>query len=144
MNSKSHKMIDFKKVLVLALDALSLVIFIFARKITEIMMRSLSPCGIFSSFGIKCLTCGGTRCVNALSRGEVMEAFGYNSFVPLALIALFFILLLMNMAWLRRALWAETLLKKLCNLKLVTILSIIVALYAFGRNVIPIIIEISQ
>ena len=107
-------------------------------------MRSLSPCGIFRTFGIKCLTCGGTRCVNALSRGEISEAFTYNAFVPLAIIALIFILLLMNIAWIWRASWAETFLKKLCNLKLVTILSVVVALYALGRNVIPILVKIIQ
>jgi hypothetical protein len=35
-------------------------------------------CGFKSTFGIPCVSCGGTRSAKALSRGRVVEALGFN------------------------------------------------------------------
>ena len=135
----SYKNEKWKKAFVFALDFAALFVFIFAGRITAWMMREISPCGIYEKWGIKCLTCGGTRCVNALSRGEIAEAFGYNAYVPVAIVVTSVLIILLNLAWVLRMEKTEVFLKKLCDLKLVAVISIITALYIFFRNVIPII-----
>ena len=78
MFSKSQK---WKKPLVFFLDFSFVFLSVFSGKITTLMMENLEGCKMYEKFGIKCLTCGGTRCVNAIANGKIKEAFLYNSFV---------------------------------------------------------------
>ncbi len=43
-------------------------------------------CGFKSTFGIPCVSCGGTRSIKALSRGRIIEALRFN---PAAVIGAF-------------------------------------------------------
>ena len=52
--------------------------------------RGISPGCVFRrSTGISCPGCGGTRSFCALLQGDILQAFRYNFFLPLMLIALF-------------------------------------------------------
>ncbi len=134
MFSKSQK---WKKPLVLFLDFSFVFLSVFSGKITSLMMENLEGCKMYEKFGIKCLTCGGTRCVNALSNGKIKEAFLYNSFVPVALILIFIVLILMNGSWIFGIERIDNVLKKLCSIKTVVICCSFVFLYMLLRNLYP-------
>lgn len=127
----------WKKPFALALDVFLVLLAVFSGKITELMANNLEGCWLYTRFGMKCLVCGGTRCVNALSRGEIAEAFGYNSFVIIFGVILFFVLILLNVAWVFRSEKAEYVLKKLCNVKVAVICAISASLYVIVRNFYP-------
>jgi hypothetical protein len=126
---------NFKKTLVIFLDFLFIFLSVFSGKITSLMMENLEGCEAFEKFGIKCLTCGGTRCVNALANGRIKEAFLYNSFVPVALAFLLFVLVMMNASWIFNVEKSENLLKKLCDVKFAVFASVLILLYIVLRNV---------
>ncbi|MBO7253821.1 MAG: DUF2752 domain-containing protein [Clostridia bacterium] len=134
MVSKGQK---WKKPLVLFLDFLFVFLSVFSGKITSLMMENLEGCKMYEKFGIKCLTCGGTRCVNAIANGKIKEAFLYNSFVPVALILIFLVLLLMNVSWIFDIQRVENVLKKLCCIKTVVICCSFVLIYMLFRNLYP-------
>ncbi len=134
MVSKGQKL---KKPLVLFLDFLFVFLSVFSGKITSLMMENLEGCKMYEKFGIKCLTCGGTRCVNAIANGKIKEAFLYNSFVPVALILIFLVLLMMNVSWIFDIQRVENVLKKLCCIKTVVICCSFVLIYMLFRNLYP-------
>lgn len=55
------------------------------------------PCSLREVTGLPCLACGGTRSVQALASGEVMEALRFNPLV--------FVGVCVAAVWLARALW---------------------------------------
>ena len=118
-----------KKILVLVVDTVFLCLCVFSRCLSQLMIDGLGGCRFYEIYGIKCLTCGGTRCVNAL----------YNAFVPVALVLLAFALVLLNVAWLFGNKKAGEVLSRLCNLKLLFAGCIITALYVLFRNILPVI-----
>ncbi len=135
---------NWKKALVLFLDFSFIFLAVFSGKITSWMMENLEGCEAFEKFGIKCLTCGGTRCVNALANGRIKEAFFYNSFVPVALAFLLFVLIMMNASWIFHVEKTDKFLKKLCNMKFVAISCALTLFYMIFRNVYPIIFVLVQ
>jgi len=134
MFSKSQK---WKKPLVFFLDFSFVFLSVFSGKITTLMMENLEGCKMYEKFGIKCLTCGGTRCVNAIANGKIKEAFLYNSFVPVALILIFLVLLMMNAGWIFGVERVDNILKKLCSIKTVVICCSFVLIYMLLRNLYP-------
>ncbi len=128
-----------KKILVLAIDTVFFGLCVFSKWLSQLMIDGLGGCRFYEIYGIKCLTCGGTRCVNALSQGRILEAFSYNAFVPVALVLLAFSLVLLNVAWLFGNKKAGEVLSRLCNLKLLFAGCIITALYVLCRNILPVI-----
>ncbi len=132
----------WKIALAVSLDLLFVSVSLFSRKITEMMMSRLGDCEIYKKLGIKCLTCGGTRCVNALSRGQIFEAFSYNAFVPVLLFALLVLLVLLNASWIFHSEKAKNFLLRLCNIKLVAVTGGIVLAYLLGRNILPVLYKI--
>ncbi|MBE6649244.1 MAG: DUF2752 domain-containing protein [Ruminococcaceae bacterium] len=127
-----------KKILVLLLDFVFLALCFSARWLSQLMIDELNGCKLYEIFGIKCLTCGGTRCVNAMFSGNLKDAFSYNAFVPIAFVLAIFALFLCNAAWVFQKEKAKEIIFRLCNLKLLTVIVIITAGYMFGRNVLEI------
>ena len=137
MNTQHQK---WKKPLVIFLDVSFVLLSVFSGKISSMMIDDLEGCRIFENLGIKCLTCGGTRCVNALAGGRIKEAFFYNSFVPVALTAVFIILMLMSASWIFNVRKAEVVLQKLCRVRTAVVISVFVFFYLVLRNLYPILL----
>lgn len=138
------KKTDKNKILIVAIDCMILAVCFFAKDLSEIMMKNLRPCGVYKTFGIKCLTCGGTRCVNALFSGKIKEAFAYNSYVVMAGIVLFIVLVLVNAGWVFEKEKARRIVVKLCCVKTVVILGVLTLTFMLGRNLYPVFLYLAN
>ena len=126
-----------KRIVVASLDAVVLIICLLAKKLSVLMIEHLKGCPVFEKLGIKCLTCGGTRCVNALFDGRIKEALAYNSFVVILGIFLLALLFVFNLGWGFGVEKAEDVLKKICTLKLVLGWCFVGVLFMLLRNILP-------
>ena len=127
----------WKKPFVLILDLAFVLFSLFCGKMTEFMLDNFGDCLLYSTVGLKCVGCGGTHCINALSKGMIVEAFRYNSFVVISGIILVLVLILMNLAWVFKSEKANLALRKLCNVKLAIVFAVLLVAYSIGRNVSP-------
>lgn len=63
----------------------------------------LPRCPMAQSFHIPCPTCGGTRALTALGRGEVLQAFYLNPLITLSVFAAFALCAIVGLSGLRRS-----------------------------------------
>lgn len=64
---------------------LAVVIFSVRQKLVW-LSRFFPECYFYKSTGYLCPACGNTRCIKALFKGHIVEAFGYNITVPMLII----------------------------------------------------------
>lgn len=60
---------------------------------------NLPECYIYNKFNILCPSCGGTRCIKSLFKGDIIEAFKYNKvyFITIAYIIILNIVIIINL-----------------------------------------------
>ncbi len=124
-----------KLIVALLLDFLFLFFLVFGERLSTCMLDNLSDCLYYKILGIKCLTCGGTHCVNALLRGNISEAFTYNSYVPIFLLFFIFYLFLVNSGWIFGLSWSRKVISKMCSASFVLTVTGISFGYIALRNI---------
>lgn len=124
-----------KLIVALLLDFLFLCFLVFGERLSTYMLNDLSDCLYYKVLGIKCLTCGGTHCVNALLRGNISEAFAYNSYVPIFILFFIFYLFLTNSGWIFGVSWSRKVISKMNSTSFVLTMTGICFGYIILRNV---------
>ncbi len=82
-----------KKVLIL--DGVLLIFLLLSAPIFRLMFRFLPDCP-FAAMGFLCPSCGGTRCLRFLLRGQFADAFWMNPFIFLTAVYLLAALIFLN------------------------------------------------
>ena len=118
-----------RKYILLAGDVLLIPGLIFCEWLTDRMLSVSSVC-MWTYFGGKCITCGGTHFVNTLLNGRIMEAFCHNEF-------------LLNLYWVFGVEFAKKILKKIYNIPVLIITVSVMLLFLFVRNI-PAFINITK
>lgn len=59
-------------------------------------IKLIPKCWIYETTGIMCLSCGGTRCIENILKGNLLHAFYYNSVIFIGI----FYLLILNIVYL--------------------------------------------
>jgi hypothetical protein len=84
----------------IAAAALLLTLFLVAAAARIALERNLAwPCPVYSIFHVPCPSCGTTRALSALSRGDFLAAFRFNPLAMMAIPAGFFLLFFRNRKW---------------------------------------------
>ena len=66
---------------ILLLDGLALLLVLIGRALTGWMIeKEITPC-IYLQKGFLCPACGGTRCVDHLLKGDLLQAFQMNPYI---------------------------------------------------------------
>lgn len=129
MNASSFKSI---RVLIAVAAPLAATAIILSRDRWLAFKQFLPECAFHKVTGYLCPACGNTRCVECLIHGQLLRAFGYNITIPILLLVLF-------------AVYAENMFTVLGkrveilprNACFWWVLGVIIFLYYFLRNFIP-------
>ena len=84
-----------KKIFVICLDAAVVLLALAAGPLTRMMIRLLPDC-LVMRLGFLCPACGGTRCVQYLFSGRVVQAYQINPYIFLTAVYLAILLLVVN------------------------------------------------
>lgn len=80
------KMKKIKVIIIEIFIIISIYIFVNSEGI-----KIIPKCWIYENTGIMCLSCGGTRCIENIFKGNLIQAFYYNSMI---FIGIFYLLIL--------------------------------------------------
>lgn len=101
--------------LIFALDVTVPFTVYFSKWLSERMLASNNPC-LWTKYGLRCGTCGGTHCVNAFASGNWGEAFAWNPIVFAGICYAGISLLFINIAVFGQSKCAMKILKKMYSL----------------------------
>ena len=87
------------RIIIIALDALLLIVVWKLKAILGFMLRSASECMLLED-GIICPACGGTRCAYHFASGNFLTAFSYHPVLFCIIIYLMILLILWNLDFL--------------------------------------------
>lgn len=121
-------------VTVCIVDFLAVALAFLLRPVTRIMFDSLPDC-VFARMGFLCPSCGGTRCINQLSRGRLVEAFMYNPCVFLMVVYMLLILVVANLGYLFNVSMARKIFKAITNYKVIITIAVCYAVFGIIRNI---------
>ena len=133
---------NIRKWLILAGDVLLIPGLFFCEWLTDRMLSISSPC-MWTYFGGKCITCGGTHFVNTLLNGQIVEAFFHNELLFVITLVLAVSLVFLNLYWLFDVQFAKKVLLKIYNIPVLIITVSVTLLFLFVRNI-PAFINIAK
>lgn len=87
--------IKYRKPIVSIIDIAIIPAGLFFKWLAGAMLSTNRPCS-WTLFGLQCATCGGTRCVNYLLHGNIVEAFTMNPFIFCCILYAVVSLILLN------------------------------------------------
>lgn len=136
------KMKKHKKLITIISDLLLIPAGFICEKLTDLMLTTNEPCQ-WVRMGGKCAACGGTHFVNSLLNGHIVEAFNHNQYLFLLVIYFAVTVVLLNLVFLFDKKLPLKILKHMYNIPAVLILSGLLFLFIFLRNI-PLWIKISE
>lgn len=92
-----EKVVRYRKPLVLTVDIAIIPAIFFLKWLAGFMLSTDRPCS-WTLMGLQCATCGGTRCVNFLLQGNLVDAFLMNPFIFCCIVYAVASLILLNIA----------------------------------------------
>ena len=107
---------------------------IFCRWLSDQMLSVESVC-LWTIYGGKCLTCGGTHFVNSLLKGHIIDAFHHNQLLFGALIVFLIILVLLHLSWIFKVRFAKKVLSLPFFLSLIVLGGVSTVLFFLIRNI---------
>lgn len=113
----------------LLLDLALIALGLAAAPCAKWMLDVLPDCYI-AQMGLPCPSCGGTRAVAALCRGDVVTAWGFHPAVVLVVLYVIVLLVVLHLEVLFRLAWARFL--RVCMTDYRTIIGLAVAFVLFG------------
>ena len=125
---------------VVLLDLLILPGIWLGRLAVEGMFRRGKPC-LWTLFGAKCGTCGGTHCIQSFLYGRVLEAFRWNPIVFCWILFAIATLVLLNALVLLRQRWAGKVLKVMWSMEALYVAVGSYLLFILLRNV-PLLLKV--
>lgn len=121
-----------KRILILAADAAAALCAVLCRWVAGEMIRWLPDC-VFSSYGITCPACGGTRCIMELLSGHWGAAFRLH---PVVFCLCFYLAaagVLLNIGYLIPRPGCQRVGKAMLGVRAIILLSVIYALFGITR-----------
>ncbi len=115
------------------MDATLLYVVLHLKLFTTLMSKYLPDC-IFLKHGILCPSCGGTRCIYSLVKGDITGALKYNFMIFLAVIYIILIIAVLNLQYLFGFKKISVLSKSLTNPKVLIFFALSYGLYGIYRN----------
>lgn len=119
--------------LLLLLDGALLVLACLVRPLASWMLDAWPDCYI-AQRGMLCPSCGGTRAVAALCRGDVVAAWGFNAFVVLLAVYMLVLLVALHLEVLFRRNGARVLRARMTDYRTVILLGAAFGLFGILRN----------
>lgn len=123
-----------QKWLVLLADVALLTLVLLAPSLSQWMLDQWEDCPV-AEMGWLCPSCGGTRCVQALSQGHIGQALQSNWYVCLLLVYGCIWMGMVNLAALFRIEWAKRMATWMCKPWILATLFSGFALFGVLRNV---------
>lgn len=130
--SDKKKTFSKKSLWVLLLDLTLLLFALFGKYLVQFMKGSLSKC-IFNANGFKCPSCGGTRCVESILKGDFISAFWYNQYFFFLFIYIAIGIIALNAGYVFKLKPAEKVSDFLFNYKAVIVLAILIVPFSLLR-----------
>ncbi len=128
------KLLKYKIVFLLICDVLLIPGLIFCEWLSDQMLAQSGVC-VWTLLGIQCLTCGGTRLVNSLLNGHILQAFSYNPFIFLIAVLLAVSYILLHLWWIGKLPFAGKILKKVYSIPGLLIFATGCAYFLVLRNI---------
>ncbi len=117
----------------LLLDGALLVLACLVRPLASWMLDAWPDCYI-AQRGMQCPSCGGTRAVAALCRGDVVVAWGFNAFVVLLALYVLILVMVLHLEVLFRLNWARAVRIRMTDYRTVILLGAAFGLFGILRN----------
>jgi len=121
------------------MDLLILPGMLAAKLLLKLMFRQGKPC-LWTFFGAKCATCGGTHCVQSFLEGRFLEALEWNPLVFCWILFAIATVLLLNVRVLLRRRWAGKALRVMWSMEAFFVAVGSYLHFTFWRNV-PMLLE---
>lgn len=128
-----NKISKLKLSLLISVDLLIIPLCILCERISEHMLQQSGVC-IWTLLGIQCVTCGGTRLVNALLNGHILQAFQFNPLIFLTIVCLFASYILLHLWWIYKISIAGKILKKVYSIRGLLLYGLCIVLFFMIRN----------
>lgn len=128
-----NKISKIKIWLLVSLDLLIIPFCFLCKLISEHMLQQSGVC-IWTLMGIQCVTCGGTRLVNALLNGHILQAFQFNPLIFLTILCLFVSYILLHLWWIKNIAIAGRILKKVYSIRGLLLYCMCIVLFFILRN----------
>ena len=87
-----------KRLIVLGVDLLLILFFVALIFVTPHLMGVLPEC-LLRQFGLPCLGCGGTRCVNAFVHFDFIDSFMFHPFAFISILLAIYLMVVTHLAW---------------------------------------------
>lgn len=126
-----RKIPRFSRLLLLDLGILLLIL--LAGPLSAWMLDVLPGCFV-AELGYLCPACGSTRCVQALSRGELALAFSLHPMLCISLVYLTVLLLFLHLRVLWGKRWCSCIFAGLTHWKTISLWGLCYALFGILRN----------
>lgn len=120
--------------LLITADLLIIPFCVLCKHISEHMLQQDGVC-IWTLMGIQCVTCGGTRLVNALLNGHILQALKYNPLIFLTILCLFVSYILLHLWWIKNISIAGKILKKVYSIRGLLLYCLCIVLFFILRNI---------
>lgn len=133
----------YKKILMIAVDVAVIPGLFLLKYLSSFMLTTNRPCP-WTLLGLQCATCGGTRCINNLLSGNIVEAIKLNPFIFLCIMYLVISFIFLNILILKNSFFTKKALKKMYSLWSLVIVLVAVAMFFLGRNIYNVIILFSS
>lgn len=126
----------FKKkiILLLSIDILLIPALFLCEWISEQMLALPGAC-IWTTFGGKCITCGGTHFVNSLLNGQLIQAYHYNELLFIFAVIFLISYILLHIWWIGKSILAKRILSIIYSIPGVIILCLSLFLFLIIRNI---------
>ena len=128
------KLLRFKIIFLIACDILLIPGLIFCKWLSGQMLAQPGVC-VWTLMGIQCITCGGTRLVNSLLSGHILQAFSYNPYIFIIIVLLAISYLLLHLWWIGKVPFAGKLLKKAYSIPGLLIFAASTGYFLVFRNI---------
>ena len=129
------KFFSIKVFLLLGFDLLIVPVGIFCKWLSGVMLDGIESECMWTCFGGKCLTCGGTHFVNYLLDGKIVQAFNENHFLFLCLIILIVVFVLLHLYLLFKIQFAKKMLRCIFSIPSLIIFMTIIVIVILVRNI---------
>lgn len=124
----------YKKFCLITFDILIIPLCFFFQWLSTQMLKSNTIC-MWTIFGGKCITCGGTHFVNTLLSGKIVEAFHHNELLFVAAIILLFTFILLHLSWLWDIKFATKVLLKIYSIPGLIVAAASTLIFLIIRNI---------
>lgn len=118
---------------ILLLDLCIVLLALLAAPLSSWMLRALPNCFV-AELGYLCPACGSTRCVQALSRGQLSLAFSLHPMLCVSLVYLAAVLLFLHLQVFCPKPWSRRIFAGLTHWKTISLWGICYGLFGLLRN----------